>query len=129
LNREIWIARSGKRDRAYPLARPERSGDCTVNAPRVIGPSKETDAGVHRVLGVTRAADGQPEPPVARGDLAPSERAPVGADACWLHARDEYRCGLSRVGPGRRRDRKSTRLNSSHRTISYAVFCLKKKTK
>src|SRR5437879_11343277 len=28
-----------------------------------------------------------------------------------------------------RRDRKSTRLNSSHRCISYAVFCLKKKTK
>src|SRR5437867_8089000 len=26
------------------------------------------------------------------------------------------------------KDRKSTRLNSSHRTISYAVFCLKKKT-
>src|SRR5438094_6718122 len=28
-----------------------------------------------------------------------------------------------------RKDRKSTRLNSSHRTISYAVFCLKKKKK
>src|SRR5436189_3086900 len=28
-----------------------------------------------------------------------------------------------------RRDRKSTRLNSSHRCISYAVFCLKKKKK
>src|SRR5207248_9309398 len=27
----------------------------------------------------------------------------------------------------RQQDRKSTRLNSSHRTISYAVFCLKKK--
>src|SRR5207248_11147928 len=27
----------------------------------------------------------------------------------------------------RKKDRKSTRLNSSHRTISYAVFCLKKK--
>src|SRR5207245_11073845 len=27
-----------------------------------------------------------------------------------------------------RRDRKSTRLNSSHGSISYAVFCLKKKT-
>src|SRR5437762_4092996 len=26
-----------------------------------------------------------------------------------------------------KRDRKSTRLNSSHRCISYAVFCLKKK--
>src|SRR5207253_9091838 len=33
-------------------------------------------------------------------------------------------------GGGRsRRDRKSTRLNSSHVAISYAVFCLKKKTK
>src|SRR5258708_11935797 len=30
------------------------------------------------------------------------------------------------VGPGR--DRKSTRLNSSHHIISYAVFCLKKTT-
>src|SRR5947209_17404429 len=29
--------------------------------------------------------------------------------------------------PARRRDRKSTRLNSSHANISYAVFCLKKK--
>src|SRR5690625_5905005 len=29
----------------------------------------------------------------------------------------------------RYRDRKSTRLNSSHVAISYAVFCLKKKTK
>src|SRR5438128_6795987 len=28
-----------------------------------------------------------------------------------------------------RRDRKSTRLNSSHGSISYAVFCLKKKIK
>src|SRR2546426_8032524 len=45
-----------------------------------------------------------------------------------------------RSGPGRRlvvhdpadpraRDRKSTRLNSSHLVISYAVFCLKKKNK
>src|SRR5438105_9797463 len=31
--------------------------------------------------------------------------------------------------PGGRRDRKSTRLNSSHEWISYAVFCLKKKKK
>src|SRR5436853_5314768 len=30
---------------------------------------------------------------------------------------------------GRRADRKSTRLNSSHLGISYAVFCLKKKKK
>src|SRR5690242_20982216 len=31
--------------------------------------------------------------------------------------------------PGHARDRKSTRLNSSHMSISYAVFCLKKKKK
>src|SRR3712207_7275834 len=32
-----------------------------------------------------------------------------------------------RLPPLRERDRKSTRLNSSHANISYAVFCLKKK--
>src|SRR5690349_21945727 len=36
--------------------------------------------------------------------------------------------GRGRLGEDRRRDRKSTRLNSSHVEISYAVFCLKKKT-
>src|SRR5258707_2142387 len=37
---------------------------------------------------------------------------------------------LVKVAPSKlrpRRDRKSTRLNSSHANISYAVFCLKKK--
>src|SRR5688572_31089812 len=50
-------------------------------------------------------------------------------------------CACSRVSPpqgesrwhlfpdGKERDRKSTRLNSSHSQISYAVFCLKKKNK
>src|SRR5256885_12426056 len=39
-------------------------------------------------------------------------------------------CGREREQPqaGRVEDRKSTRLNSSHLVISYAVFCLKKKT-
>src|SRR5689334_23688716 len=38
---------------------------------------------------------------------------------------------VSVLGKGayRIRDRKSTRLNSSHSSISYAVFCLKKKRK
>src|SRR2546430_10024573 len=31
--------------------------------------------------------------------------------------------------PARKRDRKSTRLNSSHSQISYAVFCLKKENR
>src|SRR2546430_13064447 len=37
------------------------------------------------------------------------------------------RAGFSDVGLPETSDRKSTRLNSSHSQISYAVFCLKKK--
>src|SRR5574337_1387715 len=37
--------------------------------------------------------------------------------------------GSVRDGRGSAADRKSTRLNSSHHSISYAVFCLKKKKK
>src|SRR5256885_13188173 len=40
------------------------------------------------------------------------------------HLRSHRRVGATAA----RRDRKSTRLNSSHLVISYAVFCLKKKT-
>src|SRR5688572_32707685 len=43
-----------------------------------------------------------------------------------------YRCAYGMFGSPYRLslvDRKSTRLNSSHSQISYAVFCLKKKTK
>src|SRR2546427_1194870 len=36
---------------------------------------------------------------------------------------------LRYMSGGKLRDRKSTRLNSSHSQISYAVFCLKKKKK
>src|SRR5579872_3450031 len=45
------------------------------------------------------------------------------------HARNVRRPPSGRVGLARfpPRDRKSTRLNSSHVRISYAVFCLKKK--
>src|SRR2546421_5030327 len=38
-----------------------------------------------------------------------------------------HRVSTSRRGCPSTRDRKSTRLNSSHDQISYAVFCLKKK--
>src|SRR5437867_8670168 len=50
-----------------------------------------------------------------------AERTCSGRGAC-RPCRTAVAC-LCRVD----QDRKSTRLNSSHRTISYAVFCLKKK--
>src|SRR3712207_8907484 len=79
----------------------------------------------------TRFRSGQPAgpPPVGRGDrrvrgvveqdLGDVDRAqPV----------DQRRVRLRDDGdPPLGQDRKSTRLNSSHANISYAVFCLKKK--
>src|SRR2546430_9219801 len=49
----------------------------------------------------------------------PSARRGVGSEAA----------GLPRPRPCAGGDRKSTRLNSSHSQISYAVFCLKKKNR
>src|SRR5690606_42052101 len=73
-----------------------------------------------------------------RFSLRLSHRAGTGRSTAHRHWR---RRGVGRRIPGRshaslparvvrrrsRRDRKSTRLNSSHVKISYAVFCLKKK--
>src|SRR5689334_23940021 len=64
-----------------------------------------------------------------------ARRANAGEDR-RRHEREDPRRGIrsledhvDRALPHRRvRDRKSTRLNSSHSSISYAVFCLKKKT-
>src|SRR2546430_6402190 len=48
----------------------------------------------------------------------PEQEAPCGS---------QPRAGVRTAKPTSARDRKSTRLNSSHSQISYAVFCLKKK--
>src|SRR3712207_8959735 len=58
------------------------------------------------------SADGHPG---ARKVVSPLPTGGCGAECAPGHIR--------RAGP----DRKSTRLNSSHANISYAVFCLKKK--
>src|SRR3712207_8918857 len=51
--------------------------------------------------------------------------------AAQRHAGEPHLYGLLRrhLADTARTDRKSTRLNSSHANISYAVFCLKKKKK
>src|SRR5256885_9673382 len=54
----------------------------------------------------------------------PPSRPPTGPPSFSSQPSSWPRCG-SPSGP----DRKSTRLNSSHLVISYAVFCLKKKKK
>src|SRR3712207_6884298 len=70
---------------------------------------------------------------VARFDSAPSPRGYRWPDRsqrrCWSLFATPTRAWTNRPAHTGRRapDRKSTRLNSSHANISYAVFCLKKK--
>src|SRR3712207_7562827 len=64
-----------------------------------------------RRRGGLRVHAGQGRPPRARGRGGLRAAGPEGRQG----------------QPGRALDRKSTRLNSSHANISYAVFCLKKK--
>src|SRR2546430_9541105 len=57
-------------------------------------------------------------------------RSPRSAEGRLAHLPHRLRLGAARAVDRRQvRDRKSTRLNSSHSQISYAVFCLKKKKK
>src|SRR5688572_31998020 len=68
-----------------------------------------------------------------RSSFQSGARDPSGASGCGRDYRPEdiHTAAQQERGWGFRtdRDRKSTRLNSSHSQISYAVFCLKKKKK
>src|SRR5438309_8294040 len=61
----------------------------------------------------------------------PEEDEPASTEAFIAPDQERLSTGIRRLdemlGGGVPRDRKSTRLNSSHSSISYAVFCLKKK--
>src|SRR5439155_19648858 len=73
------------------------------------------------VVGDQHADPAMPQPRHDRLNVVHGDR---------VHAREglveQHELGLGDEGP---RDRKSTRLNSSHVAISYAVFCLKKKNR
>src|SRR5207247_2802140 len=61
----------------------------------------------------------------------PARRPGAGAGVARARAREAGRVGGAGAAPAgihARIDRKSTRLNSSHEWISYAVFCLENKT-
>src|SRR5256885_8797457 len=58
------------------------------------------------------------------GDVHPMQLAALLLEKAAQRVSDDEVVGLAKT---RGQDRKSTRLNSSHLVISYAVFCLKKK--
>src|SRR5438309_2762641 len=99
--------------------------------------------GVFHQHGGVRSAKVSPEQYTAQeiaGQIAPADhapasqkllRAPHGESVGLQHALQQQlgiRPHMSGIKPENfSEDRKSTRLNSSHSSISYAVFCLKKK--
>src|SRR2546430_7773485 len=64
-----------------------------------------------------------PELPYTKGSCKDSALVPTN----WRMDNGDYDFIIIGSGAGGGTDRKSTRLNSSHSQISYAVFCLKKK--
>src|SRR5690625_3898331 len=106
-----WLhepAREEPRTRLVGVGPHARVLDAPRRAAGVLGEARQEGAGEEVPAG---CRSGRPGPlDTATGP---------GAEALPLHQ--------SRVG-GNLQDRKSTRLNSSHVAISYAVFCLKKKT-
>src|SRR5690606_41655600 len=87
---------------------------------------------LHDALPIYRPKDRGPEQAQPLGDL-PADQARSNHQRDLGKAGGTHRRtgGLGQVHtpPCRHEDRKSTRLNSSHVKISYAVFCLKKKKK
>src|SRR5437867_9456712 len=133
---EPRVLRARRREPARP--RQERRDDALIEGER-----GEHDARHARAPGIAASAPRNSFTSVAKGSLSadgfPITTSVVRAGAAsrvaryasrsrrrtrfFAAARRTWRLTANPT----RRDRKSTRLNSSHRTISYAVFCLKKK--
>src|SRR3712207_7614573 len=77
---------------------------------------------LHDALPICAPARAEPQ-----GGGAPGARGARPTGARLAHRAAHGAGGGQCPVPGGAQDRKSTRLNSSHANISYAVFCLKKK--
>src|SRR3712207_8944590 len=102
------MIRRPPRSTLFPYTTLFRSGPRSM--PRLRGPTR--DVGERRRVGRGLAGERQRLPAPRR----PGDRRAVKVEVA-LHLPTLFG-----------EDRKSTRLNSSHANISYAVFCLKKKT-
>src|SRR5437870_10254446 len=102
---------SSFRHRVTSATGNDSSPRCTPAAPAATATSNRSLIRI-RVEGIGRGAE-------AVGGEEPHGEA-TAIEAAWV---------ATSANAPRARDRKSTRLNSSHVAISYAVFCLKKKKK
>src|SRR5262245_186991 len=132
---------AANRDEIY--ARPTRPPEVLVRTPRVVGGVDELSGGTWlavrsdaRFAAVTNQRALAPQVAAARSrGLIVRELATSDDPAAQIARLDPAQYASMNLVWGRpghvtavyaRRDRKSTRLNSSHLGISYAVFCLKK---
>src|SRR3989449_6353852 len=132
----VGIALAGEhvaQGRGVPLVDPQQHHEQQAH-PHRLDPEEHGDAGRDRGDANQQEADVLTEPR-AQGEHHLLARAILGAERL-RHARAPQQADqLDRAGEElrrllrRTRNRKSTRLNSSHGYISYAVFCLKKKKK
>src|SRR3712207_6964656 len=104
------MIRRPPRSTLFPYTTLFRSGD---------HPGDE-QAGAHE----TEADGGGQDHRDRHGEVATQPGGHLGEDEVDAHELPVVMCGSEGDAL---RDRKSTRLNSSHANISYAVFCLKKK--
>src|SRR5436309_9984121 len=128
LTRNAWSGSIGAALAAPPIF-PQANNAAPEKNPETSSPTNPA----HRAQ--TAHVRGQvPEPQYARANLVHA-RSPQTAAPAGVRKRHGHRWMYKSLPPCRTvphlasKDRKSTRLNSSHVKISYAVFCLKKKKK
>src|SRR5206468_12951778 len=91
-------------------------------------PAPETNTlSLHDALPIFEQGDARAAAEEMEGGPAAEGAGADDGHVRWFHAATPWVESTARGRHRRRRDRKSTRLNSSHDQISYAVFCLKKK--
>src|SRR3989449_7116326 len=103
--------------RSHPI---EKRSDLGGGRPRVL---ERLEHGVHDGLRIALQGGEEQVPLAAEGGVQAVAAGPSAAYQPIERRRDVP------LTPKQLQDRKSTRLNSSHGYISYAVFCLKKKKK
>src|SRR3712207_8142479 len=122
LRDDLECSRGTANGRGNALTRPERRAARRRHGPPHRGEGRLRDTAKRHRRSIRRVTE-TPTPPTPQGTGQGSE---VGPDSAPLPPPTRH-SQRGRTGEGTRGDRKSTRLNSSHANISYAVFCLKKK--
>src|SRR3989449_5716867 len=123
----IWRSRTTRRSSTFRRSNSSVTSRSSAGG----GAAGRSRNGQNRMAQPTTAPDGRPRDAPPRGRPRDRSRRAAPRASSRGSTRASARPSAPRPAPRARADgdRKSTRLNSSHGYISYAVFCLKKKKK